>query len=609
MEQEIFFKKSKWLKKKWPYIAAILLLLVAGAVWGRMRGDSASQYETAKVLRGNLVQTVDATGKVESADEIGLRFESSGKISNIYKQVGDAVKKGELIATLNLQFLNAEVGQASANVKKAEADLNKILIGSSQESLNSLSAKVDQAKANQEQIKAGYANSITDAEAALDTAKNNLKLAEGGENSLIVNDAYGDMISVLNATQNALADALTEADNILGVDNTLANDDFESELNALDTGKINIAKNKYHAAKAAKSDADIAVNPLSSASEHATIDWAADTAEEALVMMKELLFAVAAVLDQTAPIGDLSQSELDTLKTNIQTARESVATQYTSLINQKQLAKDALNSYDTYLIAFNKATSNLENTKKKADADTASYEALVKQAEANYADAKNPPRDVDSAGYYAALSAAQASLAQSAATRNKSIIFAPVDGVIGKIDFKVGEYVSSQDEVVKIVSPHFEVKVDIPETDIVKISLGNTAQVNLDAFGDDVIFQATVVEVEKGETVIQDVVYYTVTLTLTDDPAREILNGMTANVVFNTETKENVLYIPQRAVLSKDGVRYVRVLENGEAKEVVVKIGLRGDGGLVEIVETQDFASGGLSEWQEVVVKEIDTKK
>ena len=120
------------------------------------------------------------------------------------------------------------------------------------------------------------------------------------------------------------------------------------------------------AGQAAKSDADIAVNPLSSASEHATIDWAADTAEEALVMMKELLFAVAAVLDQTAPIGDLSQSELDTLKTNIQTARESVATQYTSLINQKQLAKDALNSYDTYLIAFNKATSNLENTKKKA---------------------------------------------------------------------------------------------------------------------------------------------------------------------------------------------------------------------------------------------------
>lgn len=602
MEQGAFFKNNRWFKKKWPYIAAVVLLLIAVVVWSKMRGDSAPRYETAKVVRGNLVQTVDATGKVESADEIGLRFESSGKISNIYKQVGGQVKKGEMIATLNLQFLNAEVGQASANVKKAQADLDKILVGDTQESLDSLSAKVDQAKANEDQIKASYANSITDAEAALDTAKNNMKLAEGGENSLIVNDAYGDMLSVLNTTQNTLADALTKADNVLGVDNTLANDDFESELNALDTGKISIAKNKYHAAKAVKSDADIAINPLSSASEHVTIDWATDTAEEALVTMRELLFAVAAVLDQTVPIGDLSQSELDTLKTNIQTARESVATQYTSLINQKQSVKDALNSYDTYLIAFNKATSNLANTKKKAEADIASYAALVKQAEANYTDAKNPPRAVDSAGYYAALSAAQASLAQSLATRNKSIIFAPVDGTIGKINYKIGEYVSSQDEAIKIVSPHFEVTVDIPETDIVKISLNDTAKVTLDAFGDDTVFSATVAEVEKGETVIQDVVYYTVTLTLTDDPAREILNGMTANVVFNTETKENVLLVPQRAILSKDGVKYVRVLENGEAKEVAVKLGLRGDGGLVEVVE-------GLSEGGEVVVKEIDAKK
>ena len=107
-------------------------------------------------------------------------------------------------------------------------------------------------------------------------------------------------------------------------------------------------------------------------------------------------------------------------------------------------------------------------------------------------------------------------------------------------------------------------------------------------------------QVEKGETVIQDrLLSLTLTLIMVQ---REILNGMTANVVFNTETNENVLYIPQRAVLSKDGVKYVRVLENGEAKEAVVKLGLRGDGGLVEVSE-------GLSEGQEIVVKEIDAKK
>jgi len=222
----------------------------------------------------------------------------------------------------------------------------------------------------------------------------------------------------------------------------------------------------------------------------------------------------------------------------------------------------------------------------------------VDQSQANYDDAKNPPRDVDVASYDASLAGAQASLAQAVANRNKSVIIAPVDGVIGKIDAKVGEYVSSGEDVVKIVSPHFEIKVDIPETDITKVSFGDEAEIKLDAFGEDVKFAGMVTEIEIGETVIQDVVYYTVTLTLEEDGENEILNGMTADVLFFTEEKENVLYIPSRAVRN-NGSKYVRVLKDDEVEEVAVKLGLRGDDGLIEIIE-------GLEEGQEVIIKVIE---
>jgi len=94
--------------------------------------------------------------------------------------------------------------------------------------------------------------------------------------------------------------------------------------------------------------------------------------------------------------------------------------------------------------------------------------------------------------------------------------------------------------------------------------------------------------------VIQDVVYYRVTVALADSTDKEIFNGMTANVVFATAQKENALYVPQRAVLT-NAEKYVRVLENNQVKEVPVILGLKGDGGMVEI-------TSGLSEGQDVVV-------
>jgi len=378
------------------------------------------------------------------------------------------------------------------------------------------------------------------------------------------------MVAVLQSVQNTLASSLTAADNILGVDNTLANDSFEDSLSILDGSKLNNAKTAYATAKQAKVAADSAINSLSGAA-HSQIDVTALQAKTSATQMKNLLFAVAIVLDNTPPVGSLSQTSLDALKASVQTARTGLATAYTSLINSIQTIDAARTSYF-------------------------SYQALVDKAQADLNDAQNPPREVDVASYRAALQSAEASLAQAAAARDKARIFAPIAGVIGKITPKAGEYVSSQDAVIKLVNPHFEVKVDIPETDIIKISLGDKATTTLDAYGDEVKFGGAVTQIEKGQTVISDVVYYRVTVSLIDDKVHQILSGMTANITFDTENKGNVLYISARAIKTdNNGTKTVRVLVNGLAQDTPVQTGLRGDNGLVEIVS-------GLNEGQEVVV-------
>jgi len=96
------------------------------------------------------------------------------------------------------------------------------------------------------------------------------------------------------------------------------------------------------------------------------------------------------------------------------------------------------------------------------------------------------------------------------------------------------------------------------------------------------------------------VVYYKVTVSMEDNSEDEfnILNGMTANVVFYTESKDNVLYIPQRTIRAdEENKKYVLVLKNNKAEKVYVGTGLRGDNGLIEI-------TSGLEEGQEVIVRE-----
>ena len=73
-----------------------------------------------------------------------------------------------------------------------------------------------------------------------------------------------------------------------------------------------------------------------------------------------------------------------------------------------------------------------------------------------------------------------------------------------------------------------------------------------------------------------------------------IKSGMTANAVIVTAQKDNILIIPNRAVIRKNGDRFVRVLVGGQITEAPIKTGLRGDEGMVEVLS-------GVKEGDEVV--------
>ena len=398
-------------------------------------------------------------------------------------------------------------------------------------------------------------------------------------------------MATLQTALSNIESGLTQADNILGVDNTLANDSFESNLANLDNSKLPIAKATYVVARQERDLVKDKILPLSTISAHADIDEALSIADEALSKDIILLSAVNDVLNYTSPIGSLTQTVLDGFKTTINTARTAVNTQYTNVIAKKQAVSDAKNSYTTYQVAYDKSVKDLATAQSNAVNSVAYKQAAFDQAQANYDSKVNPPREVDVAALRAALSAAVAS-------RNKAIITAPIDGIVTKVNKKKGEYISGADTMIQLLAPNYQIDVDIPETDIAKLQINNTAEITLDAFGNDVKFSGKIIVIEPASTVIQDVVYYKVTITL--DPTEQAIKpGMTANVKIVTAQKEDALSVPSRALIG-NGHKTARVLENGELKEIPVETGLKADGGLIEIIS-------GLEDGQEIVVSVKNT--
>lgn len=90
-------------------------------------------YEVAKVERDTLIQTTVATGKIEPRDEVQIKPQISGIIAEVYKEAGQTVKQGEVIAKVKVipelgQLNSAEsrVRLATINGKQAETDLERM---------------------------------------------------------------------------------------------------------------------------------------------------------------------------------------------------------------------------------------------------------------------------------------------------------------------------------------------------------------------------------------------------------------------------------------------------------------------------------------------------
>src|SRR2546421_3581732 len=103
-------------------VAAILLCV--GVVFAFTRGGTKiDPSKLAKVEKGDLAKSVVATGKVEPITKVEVKSKASGIVKKLLVQAGDKVKKGQLLAQLDKEEIQAQVAQSQAELQAAEASM------------------------------------------------------------------------------------------------------------------------------------------------------------------------------------------------------------------------------------------------------------------------------------------------------------------------------------------------------------------------------------------------------------------------------------------------------------------------------------------------------
>jgi HlyD family secretion protein len=107
----------------WLVVGLVVLVAIAVAL-SRGRGETNSNFQTSPLARGELTASVGATGTVRSAQTAVLAWQTSGTVESVAVEVGDVVRKEQLLAGLAMDSVPQTVIQAQANLVEAKRALD-----------------------------------------------------------------------------------------------------------------------------------------------------------------------------------------------------------------------------------------------------------------------------------------------------------------------------------------------------------------------------------------------------------------------------------------------------------------------------------------------------
>ena len=537
-------------------IIAAAALIGSGyfAYTGIINNKTQVRYTLAAAERGTLAVAVSGSGQVSASKQIDLKTKVPGDIVAVNAKSGQRVGAREVIVRIDAgDALNA-VRDAKTNLESAKIALEKLKKPADQLSmLQAENAHADAAS----QIAVSYDKGFS-----------------------AVADAFLDLPAIMAG----LLDILYGTSVNKGQDNIAAYGDMAKIYDADALQFRDEAARNYAAARSAYDQSFLRYRD--------TPRSAAGTRIEALIRdAYETTKSVSATVKSANDLLGFVKDELTertlTIPAILTTHQNSLAaftadsnTHLTALLGASDTIRAAEDSLE-------EKTESLAKLRSGADAlDIEAQELAVRQREAALRDAQDLLAD------YA--------------------IRAPFAGIIGKIDAKTGDSVSSNAAVATLITAEQLAEISLNEIDAAKVAIGQTAMLTFDALP-DLKIEGVVAEIDPIGTVTQGVATYTAKISY-DAQDAGIKPGMTVSAEITTATKPGVLLVPNSAIKSQGDRHFVEVplAASGETADAAGAL-RRGAPAAIERREIQIGASNdefteivsGLAEGDAVIAQTI----
>ena len=562
--------------KKW-IVSALAAVVVVGGGW-YFFGPKAlgpTQYVLTPVSRDTVIVTVNGTGQVSGVNQIDVKPQVSGVVTDLFVQPGQAVKANDPLFHLDDTTQRQAVRDAQQSVQNARISLqsSQLSLAKLQKPPDAVVLAQDQDAVNQAQraltklTEGADANDVANAKADLATEMQSVAISSDGMNPQVVRDAYDNAVGLLQSVAQTLQQSVYDGDAIIGVDNISANLAYNQYLSLLDTTKIQSAKTHYYAAKLAVQNLKKDTDALKATDEDAvTIDRTLSDARDAVNAVGPYLQLVYQTLQNTPTSSNFSATSLGSLESTIQSDISSVSSKQTSVVGQIQAIAQSKTSYQSALLNVQKAQSSLEKLQEPADPkDIATAQEKVLEAQKTLAKLQQGTDTLDIqtaqnqiAQQNLSLSQAQSKLADALTILAEYTVRAPFDGIIADIQAQKAAQASSGAALATILTTQQISKISLNEVDAAKVKTGQRVTLTFDAIP-GLTIAGVVSAIDPLGTVTQGVVNYSVTIAFSTQDSR-IKPGMSATANIVTNVSLDALVVPNAAIKTLGGSSYVQVL-------------------------------------------------
>ena len=464
-------------------VVAVLVVGLGWFGWAKTHPaqDPNAKLLTAPVTRGDLLETISATGSVtaQTGAQVKIGSQITGTIQRLYADVGSHVTAGQIIAKLNLPDLEAQVAQSEASLGQAQSNLvsaqtrtlqqqtgvgmqrtqtssaieqAKADLRAAQARLNSAQATAQQQTVQTPQDVLRAQTAVSVARAALSTAQSNLKQTQASVNLQIANaqeDLNQSKANAANSTSNLKRQQDLNAKGFVA--DALVDQARAQSL--VDQSKIQASQQNVDLIKA-KVAADL------------------QTASDQVTQAQQNVAAAQAAL-ATAQSGSYTVASR---QADVQNARAAV---------------------NTAQAALRTALGNTTQDQLK-DQDVLQAQEAVKTAQD-------------------AVRVAKSQVDYQKAQLDKTIIRSPITGTVLQLAQQQGETLaaglSAPTLIVVADLDRLQVDAYVDETDIGKVRVGQEADITVDAFP-KAPFKGKVMKIASGSTIQNGVITYDVTFSI-----------------------------------------------------------------------------------------------